>query len=930
MPTIQSSVGLISGLPIADIVDQLMAISEKPRDRLVARMESVQQQQLAISELTALTISIQLAGKRLASESTFLQRTASSSNSELLSARVTGTPAAGTYQFTPVRVAQNHQLVSSGFASLDAPVGAGALAIGSGGFVNAGLDLSLLNDGAGVQRGRIRITDRSGSSAVVDLRFVQTIDDVLAQINNSDGIDVRAVADGDAIRLVDSTGQSISNLSVREVNGGSTAADLGLAGIDVAASEATGTNLVSLYQSLEISQLNDGSGLSIRDELPDLQVQFRDGSALEIDLQGGEISNVGDLLETLNAADPARLSAAIASDGVSLVLNDLTTDTGGTFAVTSSGSGTLADDLGLTGAAVGGQLTGSRIVGSLQGPLLASLGGGNGLGTLGQIDLTDRSGASATVDLSGATTLSELVSLLNDAGLGITAEINNAHNGIVLRDTTGASASNLIVANNADGTETADKLGLTVNAGQKSVDSGSLHLQTIHEGTLLSSLHRGQGVELGSILITDSNGKSGGVSLLTSGAKTIGDVLDLINGANLAVEARINDTGDGIVLVDTAHGTGTLNVREAGTRSTAADLGILGAATEVDIEGTPTQVIDGALTSQLTVSEDDTLQDVVDKINALGAGVTASILNTGGGATPYHIVLTSDMSGAAGEIMLDAAQFSLEFFELAPAQDALLQIGSSDAPGAGVLVASGTNNFTEILGGVELTVGGAASAPVTITVEESDDKLIANAKLLVDQYNKLRDKIDELTYFDADSGSTGLLFASHVTLQIESRLTTVLTSRFLGPPSENNTSTLESGLWDVQSLEELGISFGDDGKLTLDEFKLADRFADDPDAVREFFTHEEYGFAAQLTAAVDSLAGEGDSMLLSRTTALQNQVETYSERIEFYNQRLEREEERLLKYYYNLELAISKLQANQTALASIQPIQYDTSRSSGS
>ena len=208
MATISSSVGLISGLPIADIVDQLMSIAQKPRDRLQTRMESVQQQQVALNGLTAKTISIQLASNRLATEATFQQRTASSSNSELLSATVTGTPAAGTYQFTPVRVAQNHQLVSSGFASLDDPLGAGALAFGSGGAVDSGMDLALLNGGVGVERGRIRITDRSGSSGVVDLRFVQTIDDVIEQINNNSDVDVMAVADGDAIRLVDLTGQS--------------------------------------------------------------------------------------------------------------------------------------------------------------------------------------------------------------------------------------------------------------------------------------------------------------------------------------------------------------------------------------------------------------------------------------------------------------------------------------------------------------------------------------------------------------------------------------------------------------------------------------------------------------------------------------------------------------------------------------------------
>ena len=58
------------------------------------------------------------------------------------------------------------------------------------------MDLSALNGGAGVERGKIRITDRSGESEVIDLRFALTIDDVLKQINSSDNIDVIAVAAG--------------------------------------------------------------------------------------------------------------------------------------------------------------------------------------------------------------------------------------------------------------------------------------------------------------------------------------------------------------------------------------------------------------------------------------------------------------------------------------------------------------------------------------------------------------------------------------------------------------------------------------------------------------------------------------------------------------------------------------------------------------
>ena len=64
----------------------------------------------------------------------------------------------------------------------------------------------------------------------------------------------------------------------------------------------------------------------------------------------------------------------------------------------------------------------------------------------------------------------------------------------------------------------------------------------------LDALNNGKGVRLGSFTHHRLPGATSGVNLRTSEAKTVGDVLELINGLGLAVEARINDTGDGIML----------------------------------------------------------------------------------------------------------------------------------------------------------------------------------------------------------------------------------------------------------------------------------------------------------------------------------------------------------------------------------------------
>ena len=142
------------------------------------------------------------------------------------------------------------------------------------------------------------------------MRYAQTIDDVLSAINSSEEISVTASAEGDSLKLTDSSGQTSANLRVQEVSGGTTAAGLGLASINVSANSATGSDLLSLSSSVEINRLNDGSGLSIRSSVPDLQFSLRDQSTLNIQFSGSEKS-LGDVVSRINTVATGKIEAKI-------------------------------------------------------------------------------------------------------------------------------------------------------------------------------------------------------------------------------------------------------------------------------------------------------------------------------------------------------------------------------------------------------------------------------------------------------------------------------------------------------------------------------------------------------------------------------------------------------------------------------------------
>jgi len=91
-------------------------------------------------------------------------------------------------------------------------------------------DLSALNGGAGVDTGKIQITDRSGASAEIDLGSITTVQGILNMINSTSGISVTASANatGDGILLTDTSGGT-GKFTVEDLDGGTLAADLGLA-----------------------------------------------------------------------------------------------------------------------------------------------------------------------------------------------------------------------------------------------------------------------------------------------------------------------------------------------------------------------------------------------------------------------------------------------------------------------------------------------------------------------------------------------------------------------------------------------------------------------------------------------------------------------------------------------------------------------------
>ena len=908
---IQTTVGLTSGIDYGALVDQLMELQKVPRDNLEERTVKLQEEQYAVTELTALLLSVQYVTDNLGETEIFEDRTVASSNSSI-SATVTGDPVEGSYRFTAVQTAQQHQLLSSGVESNTEALGGGTMTFRFGDNVERPASLDLLNGGAGFDPGSIRITDRSGATAEVDLSMAQNIDDVLDAINENTQINITAEANGDGIRLIDETGLEISNLRVQEVGGGTTAESLGLAGINVAEDSADGADLVYLSRDMELDFLNDGNGISPDTSLPDLVYKLRDGTSGTIDLSpiasgssdADEEKTLGDILDRINAETPDKLRIEIADDGERLVIRDLT-EGEGSFSIESAFSSPIAEQLGIAGESADGEITSGRLLGGLKSVLVSTLGGGNGtgMGELGALELTDRTGATDTIQLGDAETLEEVIDAVNAANVGITASVNAAKNGIQLTDTTGGLASNLIIAS-ADDTGTAEKLGLAVDEAVDSFNGGDLHQQVVSRNTELADLNGGSGVRQGKIKITDSLGITSTLEI-DSDVETIGDLIQEINRLSANVYAEINETGDGIWIRDTAGGDGTLTVVDSNS-TTAADLHLTGNAVTKQIDGEEVQVVDGSSTFTIELEEEETLEDLIDRINDLDGGVQAMSF-VDGSRNPYRVSLTSEMTGLKGAMVVDMSGLGLKLQETAEATDALMVLGDLGSAATGVVISSSSNTFDNVIEGVRLTVNEASLTAATITVDTSSTDLIANVETFVTNYNRFRESLDTYTAYDEETEQASVLTGDSTALRLETDLSDFVSDRFLGIGS-------------IQSLAQIGIDIGKDGSLTFDSTVLKGLFENDREAVQKFFTTEESGFSAKFASLTDRLTNQDNSVTTNRYVALGTKIEENTAKIEEMDSRLEFERERLETEFYLMELAITKMQSNLDFISSIKYI----------
>jgi len=940
MTGISTGIGLVSGIDTATLIQQLLAIESRPKLLAISRQTKLQSEQSAFLGLNSLLLSLQSASAKFATEKIFQSKSATSSHPDVLTATAGTSAQPGTYTFLVDRLVSSSQYLSSGFADRSS-TGLGLTEISfeyGKGRLTTDAALSSLNSGQGVARGKIKITDSAGGTATIDLSRAVTVGDVLKAINENTSVEVTVAVsdDGTGLTVTDDAG-GVGNLKVENVSGYTTATSLGIAGN--AAGEIVGSQINNIALNTRLASLNDGNGVLVNGgiDLTDFEIVTADGVTHEIKL--GRLTDGEDFIEPVTTLQGVKdriesqtggsVTMAISADGLSIELTD-TTSGGSTFEVLpgTAGATQAAVDLGIFKAADISDpdtIGGDRIRAGLNSVLTRRLNGGSGLSGATTLTIQDRAGNLDSITIDPNWSVSDIVREINaSATLNITASLNRAGNGLKITDTVGGGG-NLIISGDA-----ASALGLETDPGgvaSNEVAGTNLQMQYVSGAKALSELNYGRGVGTGTFRITDGLGGTAVINV-NANAKNLQDVIAVINAQNIEVNARINDTGDGLIIESTATDPVVAMKIESVSGTTAKDLNIIGEAADVETAN----FIDGSYEQVLALEATDTLDDLVAKINDAKFNISASIINNGTGDNPYFLSVTSKITGTAGDLIIDSGSIDLGLSELNKAQDAVVFFGSTD-PAQAVLITGNRNTLDNVVAGVKIDLRSASESPVTLTVADDTTKKIETIKSWVTAFNNVLTRIGDLGKYNSETEERGVLLGNSTIARIRSQLYRTVQGRALGVDTQH------------QNLAQVGVTVGAGGKLVLNEDRLREALAEDPDAVANVFAARELsesqkidlgngvtydspepifdslGVVERLNEVVKDMTNSIDGSLTLVKRNYDTLINLQKKRIEAFDVRLESRRKILERQFAAMEQALAALQSQGSALNNIRAIQ---------
>jgi flagellar hook-associated protein 2 len=312
--------------------------------------------------------------------------------------------------------------------------------------------------------------------------------------------------------------------------------------------------------------------------------------------------------------------------------------------------------------------------------------------------------------------------------------------------------------------------------------------------------------------------------------------------------------------------------------------------------------VKGKTYDAIAVTAGASLEDVASAIRALGAPVSAVVLNTG--TQSYLSVTAMDTGLPAG----GGAALRVDFTpDVAPAPgDPPTWSETQTALNATVVVdglpfSRSSNTISDVVPGTTLSLRKGGAPAEDLVVATDPDATQARLQRFVDAYNGVMKLVQRQLNPSKDTDRGASLAGDPAVRTLQSKLQRLLTTQIGG-------ST-------VRTLADVGVKTARDGSLSLDETTLQAALGRDPGSVNALFSTASTGVSALVKSLVDLQTRAGDGALTARQGGLGDTVKAMDDQADALQRRIDAFRDNLVKQFTAMEGTVSGLKSIGNFLA---------------
>jgi flagellar hook-associated protein 2 len=350
--------------------------------------------------------------------------------------------------------------------------------------------------------------------------------------------------------------------------------------------------------------------------------------------------------------------------------------------------------------------------------------------------------------------------------------------------------------------------------------------------------------------------KAGASATFATGSGKAGDTLNdlatAINGSSLGVTATVvtDSTGSRLAIVSNSVGAANdFSVSEPYTSWTAPQMS--SGETLAANSFTLTSATTPATTATVNTTSGESYALLADAINAItpslgvnavattdSSGNTNLTITSNDGATPFTINEPSAATGGFG------------FTQAVAGADASLTVD-------GVPIDSASNTVTGAINGVTLNLLGATSGnTINLTVASDTSSVSTAINQFVTDYNTAIGLLNTQFSMTSSTDSSGNTTSAQGVLASDP---TVVSLQNALEQAAGYVNTPTTGTTTVSTLNDLGITVGNDGTLSVDSTTLSNALSNNASDVQNFFEGASLnGFANSLNNTLDSFTNAAD------------------------------------------------------------------------